>query len=105
MKVERAHGYCFHRIDAAVKLSLACFSQSTEPTDDDIRYLVSGRGTQVSAGAPRGDGVTQPSCGQSRALTLTMSFVARYDVTPGAVSSSGRSKAAHTRALYLTEIS
>lgn len=47
----------------------------------------------------------QPSCGQSRALTLTMSFVARYDVTPGAVSSSGRSKAAHTRALYLTEIS
>lgn len=59
MKVERAHGYCFHRIDAAVKLSLACFSQSTEPTDDDdIRYLVIGRGTQVSAGAPRGDGVT-----------------------------------------------
>lgn len=25
---------------------------------DDIRYLVIGRGTQVSAGAPRGDGVT-----------------------------------------------
>lgn len=58
MKVERAHGYCFHRIDAAVKLSSACFSQSTEPTDDDIRNLVIGRGTQVSAGAPRDDGAT-----------------------------------------------
>lgn len=58
MKVERVHGYCFHRIDAAVKLSLACFSQSTEPSDDDIRYLVIGRGTQVSAGASRSDGLT-----------------------------------------------